>query len=296
MTGVSSPAARRFVAPLLRGGAIVAAVLVLAGCQEGSVGMDGTGGSTTVDGSSGSDSGGSGGANGFDETDGSPGGSYSDSGSGSVSGSGHLTSRKLNCPGVTTLVVGVSFVVHLKIGEPEQATIRMDDNLTDLVDATVTGSQLRLGLKPGANVRNATLAAEVTVRHLDQLTTSGVSQVTLDSELTGQALHLDATGTSHVAGTISVAELDASASGASTLALSGQVGQLNLHGAGTSGLRLSDLVTRNLEASLSGTSSATVAVSDTLAAQAGGASRLRYSGTPRITRQQTSGVASIAAQ
>jgi hypothetical protein len=83
---------------------------------------------------------------------------------------------------------GSSFVVRLTIGEPEQATVRIDDNLTDLLDATVTDGALRLGFKPGSNVRNATLSAEVTVRGLDQLSTSGASQVALVSPPTGPAL------------------------------------------------------------------------------------------------------------
>jgi len=110
----------------------------------------------------------------------------------------------------------------------------------------------------------------------------------------GPALDLIATGTSEVTGPIRVDRLQATASGAATLALSGQVRDLHLSGAGTSRLLLADLVVRNLDAVLSGTSHATVTVSDTLAAQTSGVSALRYRGTPRVTREQTSGVSSIA--
>ncbi|MGH3907681.1 MAG: GIN domain-containing protein [Pseudonocardiaceae bacterium] len=284
----------RLTAPVLRGGVIAVAVLLLAGCLGVSVGKDGADGTPGVDGLSGADGAdGSTGTDGADGADGSPGLSYSDPDA--VSGSGQLTSRQLTFSDVTTLVVGAGFVVHVTIGEPEQATIRMDDNLTDLVDTTVTGDQLRLGLKPGASVRNATLSAEVTVRDLDRLTASGVSQVTLASELTGPALHLDASGASRITGAVRVERVEASASGAGTLALSGHAGHLDLHGSGTSGLKLPDLAVRDVDAELSGASCATVAASDTLAARVSGASTLRYSGTPRITRQQTSGVSSIEA-
>jgi hypothetical protein len=50
---------------------------------------------------------------------------------------------------VHSVVVGANFVVHLAVDESEQATIQMDDNIADVVDATVTGGQLRLGLKSG---------------------------------------------------------------------------------------------------------------------------------------------------
>lgn len=222
-----------------------------------------------------------------------PGVSYSDNDA--VTGSGQLTSRQLSVSGVTTLLVGAGFVVRVTIGEPETATIRMDDNLTDLVDVTVSGDQLRLGLKPGASVRNATLSAEITVRHLDRLTAGGAGQVTLASELVGDTLELDAAGASRITGPVRVDRLLAAASGASTLALSGRAGYLDVRAVGTSALRLSELAVRNLDVVLSGASCAAVAVSDTLAAQASGVSVLHYQGTPRITRQKTSGASSIAA-
>lgn len=262
-----------------RAGIILVAVLLLGGCRtsdvaDGTAGVDGTGGSHVVLGE--------------DGADGSPGIGRA------VTGSGYLTSRELNLSGVTELAVGASFVVRVRIGEPEQARIWMDDNLADLVDATVQGGRLRLGLTPGANVRNATLVAEITVRELGQLTASGASQVTLAPELTGDRLGLEASGASQITGRLRVEVIVASVAGASTLALSGQVGQLNLHAAGTSGLRLSGLAVRNLDAELSGASCAAVAVSATLAARTSGASVLRYSGAPRITRAQTSGTSSIA--
>ena len=255
----------------------------------GGNGYGGKGGSADGGGTPGAD--GAPGVDGADGVDGARGGSYS--GTGSVVGSGRLTSRLIGLAGVKSVVVGSGFVVHLGIGGPAQATVTMDDNLTDRVQATVTGDQLRLGLLPGMNVRNATLTAQVTVGHLDRLDTSGVSRVVLVPAPVGPALHLVATGTSEVTGPIRVDRLVATASGAATLALSGQAGDLHLSGAGTSRLLLADLAVQNLEVVLSGASHATVTVNDTLAAQTTGASALRYRGTPNITRQQTSGVSSI---
>jgi hypothetical protein len=185
-------------------------------------------------------------------------------------------------------------VVHLKTGGPAQATVTMDDNLTDRIEATVTGNELRLGIKPGMSVRNATLRAEVIVGQLDRLAANGASQVTLGSPVTGPALQLDANGASRITGPVGVTHLEASESGASVLTLSGRVGSLHLSSAGTSQLQGADLAVANLDAVLTGACQATVEVSDTLAATADGVSVLRYRGNPRITRQQASGVSSIA--
>lgn len=288
--------------------AIMAAGGLLAGCLGTSTGAPGSNGGVNINGVSGGtsysfSSGGADGGNGSDGQDGadgasggsysysSPGGSYS--GPDGVTGSGRLTSRTVDLSGVTSVVAGATFVVHLKTGGPAQATVTMDDNLTDRIEATVTGTELRLGIKPGMSVRNATLRAEVTVGRLDQLAANGASKVTLGSPVTGSALRLDANGTSQITGPVGVDHLEASESGASVLALSGRAGSLHLSSAGTSQLVGADLAVANLDAVLSGACQATVSVSDTLAVTADGVSVLRYRGNPRITRQQTSGVSSI---
>jgi hypothetical protein len=184
-------------------------------------------------------------------------------------------------------------VVHLRAGGPPQAVVRMDDNLVDRVDASVTGDQLHLGIKPGMSVRNATLSAELTVGQLDRLATNGASRVLLASTVTSPALQLVLSGNTSVSGPIRISEVLATVSGASTLALSGQVEDLRLSAAGASRLPLAELTVRRLDAMLSGASHAVVTVSGTLAAQATGASMLRYRGTPQVTRSQTSGMSSV---
>lgn len=272
------------VMPVLRRGVIVVGVLVLAGCGGTSVGRNGADGATGDDGVDGSHV--------LPGAEGADGRSYPDGDA--VTGSGRVVSRSISVAGVTTLQIGATFDVQVRTGEPEQATIRMDDNLTDLVEATVVGDELRLGLKPGASVRNASLSAEITLASLARLTARGASDVRLATEIVAEQLQVDASGASRVAGVLRLDQTLASASGASTLELSGDIGRLELSGSGTSGIRAPGLTVRDLDAELSGVSCATMAVSETLSARASGVSALRYRGTPQINRHETSGLSSIA--
>lgn len=265
--------------------AIMASGGLLAGCVGTSTGgPDGNGG-IGINGVSG--------GNGYAFSRGGADGGYSYSDSDGVAGSGRLTTRTIDVSRVTSVVAEANFVVRLKTGSPAQGTVTMDDNLTDRIEATVTGNELRLGIKPGMSVRNVTLRAEITVSHLDRLAANGASRVTLVSPVTGPTLQLAVAGASHVTGPVGVDHLEASELGACVLALSGRVGSLHLSSAGTSQLLAPELTVADLDAVLSGASQATVAVSDTLAATADGVSVLRYRGSPSITRQQTSGVSSI---
>ena len=280
----------------------LAAMGLLAGCLSTSVGgtsgpagtgIPGTGTSSGngYGGKGGDANGGIGGSGGVGGNGGDGYGGFSDPDA--VAGSGRLTSKTIDLSGVTSVVVGANFVVRLRTGAPARATVTMDDNLTDRVEATVIGDQLRLGIKPGMSVRNATLSAEVTVGQLDRLGTSGASRVTLSPALASPALQLAVSGTSAVTGPVTVGQVQATVSGAGTLALSGQVQDLRFSASGACQLPLADLTVRDLDAILSGASHATATVTGTLAAQAAGASVLRYQGTPSITRFQVSGMASV---
>ena len=325
MRRVSKNGAPRWAVWAGRAVAIMAAGGLLAGCMGTSTDATGSNGGDSMSGVSGGNgyafssggghafsSGGgyassSSGADGGNGSDGQDGGSYSYSYSGpsgysysysssgpdGVAGSGRPTTRTIDLSRVTSVVAGANFVVHLRTGGPAQATVTMDDNLTDRIEATVTGNELHLGIKPGMSVRNATLSAEVTVGQLEQLAANGASKVTLSSPVTGSALRLDANGAGQITGPVRVDHLEASESGASVLALSGRAGSLHLSSAGTSRLLGVDLAVANLDAVLTGACQATVSVSDTLAATADGVSVLHYRGSPRITRQETSGVSSI---
>ena len=284
-------AALRWTLWAVRAVTILFAVVLLAGCMGTSTSDTGINGRVSINGvfgGNGYDSG-SGGADGGNAS----GDSYSYSGAGTVTGSGKLTSRTINLSRVTSLVAGADFTVHIKTGGPAQATVTMDDNLVDRVEAAVSGHELRLGIKPGNNVRNATLRAEVTVSNLDQLTAKGASHATLDSTVTGPALRLSVEGASQITGPVGVQRLDASEAGASVLTLSGHANSMHLESVGTSQLHGSDLAVRDLDAVLSGVSQATVTVNNTLAVTADGVSVLRYRGNPTITRQETSGVSSV---
>jgi Putative auto-transporter adhesin, head GIN domain len=276
---------------------ILAAVALLGGCLGATTGGSaGSGNSVSTGADGGVGYGGWGGsgygggnANGSNAEGGDAGGRFSEP----VAGSGHLTNRSIDLSGVNSVVAGANFVVHVRTGSSPQAVLKMDDNLVDRVDATVIGDQLHLGIKPGTNVRNANLSADLTVGQLDQLATSGASQVILAATVTSPALRMEVTGASSVTGPIQVGQMQVDVSGAGTLALSGQVQDLHLGAEGAGRLSLADLTVHRLDATLSGTSHVLVTVSDTLAVEATGVSVLRYRGTPHISRSEASGLSSV---
>jgi Putative auto-transporter adhesin, head GIN domain len=210
-----------------------------------------------------------------------------------VQGSGKVVDEEVRVGAFQRIHVGSAFRVQVSVGERDGLVLHVDDNVRDRVAYGVTGDTLELRLKPDATVRNATLRADVFVRSLREVQAAGASEVQLDSGPTSEDLTLGVSGGSRVRGRASARTMRADASGASKLDLAGKAASLSLRASGASQLGLEGLQVERLDAELSGASTATVSVSGTISADVSGASTLRYKGTARLERQQTSGSSSI---
>jgi hypothetical protein len=210
-----------------------------------------------------------------------------------ITGSGTVTTKPVTGSSFSKIEVGDAFDVNLTVGDADQAIVRVDDNLVDHLDVGVTGETLHLSLKPRTSVRSATLHADVTVRSLSDIEVSGAGQVHLSGAVTGQRLSLMVSGAGGLDGTIRVGEANVELSGASRAKLAGTAGHLVVKESGASDLEADQLQAEDLTVNLSGASTATASVTNTVSAELSGASSLRYGGSPTFTRREVSGGSSI---
>ncbi|MPZ87274.1 MAG: hypothetical protein GEU81_04195 [Nitriliruptorales bacterium] len=213
---------------------------------------------------------------------------------GEVRGSGDVVEEDVQVSPFDRIEVSSAFVVEVATGTAPGLTLHVDDNLRDAVDVGVVGGTLRLGLRPDTNVRDATLRAEVTVTDLEAITASGASRIMLDDRLVAEDLALSLSGASRLGATVEFGSADVRLSGSSRTELRGEAEEVSLESSGASRAELADLRVQRLDAELSGSSSATVEVIDTLGVALSGASDLTYSGQPTIERQEVTGAASLS--
>jgi hypothetical protein len=208
--------------------------------------------------------------------------------------SGNASSKRLDASGVTRLDIAYGFDVRVTLGQPEAVTVTYDDNLADLLDVGVDGRTLRLQLKPHDTISNRpTLRAEVTIRRLEEVRVAGGSTVAVAGPVQNPGLRLVVSGSSRVAADLGLDRADVTVSGSSHLELTGTADTVKADGSGASDLELAELSLHHLDIRLSGASHANVQADQTIAAQLSGASRLTYKGTPRFTKQDTSGSSTI---
>jgi hypothetical protein len=210
-----------------------------------------------------------------------------------VKGSGNVVSREIPVTAFSRMEVSNAFQVHVAFGSAETVTVRVDDNLVDLLDVGVDGETLHVGLEPNTGTTSATLEADVTVTTLDALSVSGAATVTVADAIASHDLAVTVSGASRLFASLGIERGGLELSGASHVELSGSAAALEVTVSGASDLEAADLSVVDLTIDLSGASHAAVTVTTSLSAGASGASNLTYSGSPQITRSDTSGASSI---
>lgn len=208
-------------------------------------------------------------------------------------GSGAVTSVPIEVTPFSAIEASHHFTVRIAIGSPESATLRVDDNLLDVVDVGVHDGTLRVGLRFGTEVTHATLEIDVTVPSLERVTASGASQVRVEGRHEAEHAELTLSGSSELTADLEVGRGHLELSGTSTATLSGAAGTLEVTMSGASHLYADELSVGDLTIDASGASTADVAVSGRLSAAASGASMVRYAGSPDVERSTTSGASSI---
>ncbi len=208
-------------------------------------------------------------------------------------GSGTVVTRRIDVPSFSRLEVSDSFTVDVSVGDVEEVTVRVDDNLVGLLDIGVSDDTLRIGVESGTDVLDATMEAHVTVSSLDELRAAGASTVRLADPLAGDTLGVSISGSSRLTGAVDIDEGTIDLSGSSIAEPSGTARALEASVSGASQFDAPELTVADLTIELSGASLANVDVTGTLSAGASGASTLRYAGSPVVERSDVSGSSSI---
>jgi hypothetical protein len=210
-----------------------------------------------------------------------------------LTGSGNVVSRELPVASFSKLQVSHGFSVRVSIGAPSALTVRVDDNIVNELDVGVASDALRIGLKGGTSVSQATLEADVTAPSLSAIEASGGSTITPTAPIESSPFTLTMSGASRFDGSLALSEGTVGLSGASDAALSGTASRLTATLSGASHLDAPDLTVNALTIDLSGASRGEVNVTQTISASASGASNLTYEGSPTFTRKEKSGGSQI---
>ncbi len=210
-----------------------------------------------------------------------------------ITGSGRTVTQQYPFTGFSEVSAGNAFEVVVTQASTPSLAVTVDDNLIEYLDVTMTGRRLHIGLRPNANVRNATLKAAVSVPELTALELSGACHGELQGCRTATPMTIELSGACRLEGRLASGDLALRLSGASHASLEGKAGNLRLEASGASGASLGEFEVKDASVGASGASHALVRPSGQLQARASGASSVRYTGQPASVRADSSGASSV---
>lgn len=135
--------------------------------------------------------------------------------------------------------------------------------------------------------------AYITINQLEKLDVSGACSVKFIDPISVENLKIDIAGASKIAGELNTKYFSADVSGASSIKINGSAKNADFHVSGASTIKALDFLIDNCKIKVSGASNASINVSQSLDANASGASVIKYIGKAQIENSSATGASSI---
>lgn len=205
-----------------------------------------------------------------------------------VVGSGKVKSETRAVSGFDKVVLSGIGELSIEQAGAESLTIEAEDNILPLLESTVSGGTLMLGVKDNTSIQTTKpIQYRLTVKNLRALTVSGAGRASMPMLSTDTlALRVSGSGGVNLSG-LTATSLTVGISGSGGVTLDGQVlsQDVTLTGSGTYAAR--DLASGAATVTVSGSGNATVSVQSTLDARISGSGSVTYFGSPTVTQRVT---------
>jgi Putative auto-transporter adhesin, head GIN domain len=212
-----------------------------------------------------------------------------------VRGNGNIQTEERTVSAFDQVEVHGSMEVYVTLGEIKPARLEGDENLLKYIEVKQTGNKLKVGTKPGYNLRpSGKMKIYVTSPSYSKLEVSGACNIYTENMLTGnQPLELEVSGAGDIRAEVDAPKVTASISGSGNVNMKGQTKDFHVTLSGAGKARCFDLMSENTKVDISGAGSAEVFASVHLDANVSGAGSVRYKGNASNVSQQVSGAGSV---
>lgn len=192
---------------------------------------------------------------------------------GGVSGSGNIVTDKRDLTGFKAIDVGGIFKLEVTAQQDYSVEVVADDNLQPIIKTEIDGDVLRISSDRHIKSHGPILI-KISAPDIENVEASGASNVNVSN--------------------LKNAEFAIDTSGASKVAVQGETELLNIDVSGASNINAEGLKAGNARVDASGASKVSVFAVDELRAEASGASKIVYTGTPKNFTNKTSGASSVS--
>ncbi len=192
---------------------------------------------------------------------------------GRAKGSGNIVSETRDLRDFKAIEVGGVFHVEVVAQKDFSVQVEADDNLLEHIKTEVHNGVLEISTSRKMKSHNG-LKIKITAPDIERLEVSGVAKISV-ADLKNAGLRINT-------------------SGASKINLSGETDKLIVEVSGASNIEAETLKTREAAVESSGASKVSVFATESLRADASGASRITYTGGATDVVKKTSGTSSVS--
>lgn len=189
-----------------------------------------------------------------------------------VRGSGNIATEARDVGDFKGVDVSSVFQVEIVAGEDLTVEVEADDNLLPLIKTEVRSGVLHIETVERIRSRNG-IKVRISAPAVEEIRASGASKIDL-SGVKNETLRVDT-------------------SGASKVNISGETAKLEIEVSGAGSIDAGSLKAEDVSVNASGASHASVFATADLDADASGASRIVYAGSPKNIQKHASGASSV---
>ncbi len=205
--------------------------------------------------------------------------------------------RTIDMQGFKELSLGVPGTLYLKQGNSESVEIECDDDIFDKIEFKLSGDELIIKKEGNWNWRDGWRRSEVdiyvTMKEIEEISVSGSGTIESQGTLKTKDLRLAVSGSGDMELDIESEELDLRISGSGSINLNGDATEAEAKISGSGRVKADDLTVKIFEASISGSGSCYINVTDEVSANISGSGSVYYSGNPDKVYSNSSGSGKI---
>ncbi len=200
-------------------------------------------------------------------------------------GSGHEVTENHTVTDFTKLELDGNYVVNLRQDNSLNVSLTGDDNLLKNVRIESSGSKLHIYNK--RNVCDKTITLNIGIKNLEELTTSGATELKSQGKLNLHNFSMGFSGASKAELDLNADNVQTEGSGSSEIHLTGQAASSKIDISGSGDIYAFDFVTGTCEITTSGSGHCRVNALKTLKVSSSGAAEVEYKGNPSVSNDNS---------
>lgn len=201
--------------------------------------------------------------------------------------------RNVDVGSFTELSLGIPGKVYLKQGAKEKVEIDCDDDLFEKIEFEMSGDRLKIKKEGSYNWRdgwrNSDVTVYVTMRTIEGISVSGSGDLEGEGTFEVEDIDLAVSGSGDMEVSLNADDMEMRISGSGSIRLSGNAKDTEARISGSGRVKAEDLTVETFDASISGSGSCYITVTEELEARISGSGSVYYAGNPKRVNSNSSG-------